>query len=514
MVNPYPRGSLWRKWDLQVHAPGTKLNDGYSSNEGKPDIEKFCQIVHDSDVVAVAITDYFSLDGYFAVKEKYEELFPDDGKLLLPNLELRLPVAVNREGQNVNLHLIFRPTLTKEEADKFLGHLKTEGTTGNTRTRTTCKDLTTAQQFESATVSLESIESAIKDTFGDHAVHRSERPQHVLVVASAKGDGIRVGGTNGIHRRNLLSDEIDKYSDGFYANSGSRDYFLDANRLEGDEEAVPKPVFDGCDAHSFGDLSAGLGKHVTDGDSRRNITWIKADPTYVGLLQTLIEPAERVAIQAVEPDQKEPYKVINRVVFTGTSDFPTEVLFNRNLNSIIGSRSSGKSALLAFIAHAVDPVETVRIQAEAAGLSDETKAGPAAGFTWANVAGVSCQVEWESGTGTAGKVIYIPQNSLYMLSEQPDEITRKIAPALFRTYPTVKTAFDGAASKVAAANTDIKTAIDEWFGLADRIEERSQAIKDLGDKSAITAERDRLQGEIDRIKTAAKLTDIEVGLLR
>lgn len=511
MVNPYPRGSLWRKWDLQVHAPGTKLNDGYPSKEGKPNIEKFCQIIHDSDAVAVAIADYFSLDGYFAVKERYEELFPDDGKLLLPNLELRLPIAVNREGQNVNLHLIFRPTLTKEEADKFLGHLKTEGTTGNTRTRTTCKDLTTSQQFESATVSLESIESAIKDTFGDHAVHRSERPQHVLVVASAKGDGIRVGGTNGINRKNLLSDEIDKYSDGFYANSGSRDYFLDVNRLEGDEETAPKPVFDGCDAHSFEDLSAGLGKHVTDGDSRRNITWIKADPTYVGLLQTLIEPAERVAIQAAEPDQKEPYKVINKVAFTGTSDFPTEVLFNRNLNSIIGSRSSGKSALLAFIAHAVDPVETVRIQAEAAGLPDESKAGPAAGFTWADVAGVSCQVEWESGTGTAGKVIYIPQNSLYMLSEQPDEITRKIAPALFRIYPTVKTAFDSATSRVAAANTDIKTAIDEWFGLADRIEERSQEIKDLGDKSAIMAERDRLQGEIDRIKTAAKLTDVEVS---
>ncbi|HMR50056.1 MAG TPA: hypothetical protein PKE40_12280 [Arachnia sp.] len=511
MVNLYPRGSLWRKWDLHVHAPGTKINDGYSSKEGKPDLEQFCRIVHDSDVVAVAITDYFSLDGYFAVKEKYEELFPDDGKLLLPNLELRLPVAVNRDGQNVNLHLVFRPTLTQEEADKFLGHLKTEGTTGNTRTRTTCKDLTTSQQFESATVSLESIESAIKDTFGDHAVHRSERPQHVLVVASAKGDGIRVGGTNGIQRKNLLSDEIDKYSDGFYANSGSRDYFLDVNRLEGDEETVPKPVFDGCDAHSFGDLSTGLGKHVTDGGSRRNITWIKADPTYVGLLQTLIEPADRVAILVAEPDQKKPYKVINRVTFTGTSDFPPEVLFNRNLNSIIGSRSSGKSALLAFISYAVDSAETVRIQAEAAGLQDESKAGPAAGFTWGDVAGVTYQVEWESGPNTSGNVIYIPQNSLYTLSEQPDEITKKIAPALFRTYPNVKTAFDSATSKVAGSNTDIRTAIDEWFGLAERIEKRSQEIKDLGDKAAITAERDRLQGEIDRIKAASRLTDAEVA---
>lgn len=513
MTNPFPRGSEWRKWDLHVHAPGTKLNNAYASKEGEPDLEQFCQIVHDSDVAAVAVTDYFSLDGYFAAKAKYDELYPDDPKLWLPNLELRLPVAVNRQEQNVNLHLIFRPTLTKDEADKFLGHLKTEGTTGTTRNRVTCKDLSSKQDYESATVSIESIEHAVKETFGEHAVHRSERSQHLLVVASAKGDGIRAGGTSGRQRKNLLSDEIDKYSDGFYANAtgGSREYFLDTARLEGDDQVAPKPVYDGCDAHNFDDLRKGLGKHVADGDAHRNITWIKADPSYAGLLQTLIEPAERVTIQAAEPDQKEPYKVITRVIFSGATDFPSEVLLSRNLNAIIGSRSSGKSALLAFIAHAVDPVETVRIQAETAGLRDESDAGPAAGFTWSDVAGVTCEVEWESGGSTAGKVIYIPQNSLYTLSEQPDEITKKIAPALFRTYPTVKTAYDSAKSKVDAANTEIKASVDEWFSLDERISERTKEIQDLGDKTAITAERDRLQLEVDAIKTAAKLTDDEVA---
>lgn len=511
--NRFARGSEWRKWDLHVHAPGTKLNNGYATKDGELDLEQFCQIVHDSDVVGIAVTDYFSFDGYFAVKQKYAEMFPDGGKLLLPNLELRLPVAVNRKDQNVNLHLIFRPSLTEAEADKFLGRLKTGGTTGTNRTRTTCQDLSTAQDFESATVALDSVEEAIKETFGDHAVHRSERSEHLLVIASAKGDGIRPAGSTGLQRKNLLSDEIDKYSDGFYANSSSksREYFLGINRLEGDEETAPKPVFDGCDAHSFVELRAGLGKHVTEGQSRRNITWIKADPTYSGLLQTLIEPAQRVVIQAAEPDQKEPYKVINKVAFSGTTDFPAEVLFNRNLNSIIGSRSSGKSALLAFIAHAVNPDETVRIQTEAAGLDDESKAGPAAGHTWDDVASVVCEVEWESGSSTSGKVIYIPQNSLYRLSEQPDEITKKIAPALFRTCPAVKTAFDSATSKISAANIEIKNAVGEWFGLADRIDERTQEIEDLGDKAAITAERDRLQGEINRIKTAAQLTDDEVA---
>ena len=510
MANPNPGGSLWRKWDLHVHAPGTKMNDGYATKDGKTDLEQFCKIIHDSDVAVAAITDYFSLDSYFAVKEKYEEMFPNDGKLLLPNLEVRLDLSVNRDGQNVNLHLIFRPTLTQQEADKFLGRLDTGGTTGSTRARTTCKDLSTSQQLESATVSMASIESAIMGTFGEHAAHRSERLQHVLVVASAKGDGIRPGGTNGIQRKRLLTDEVDKFCDAFYGNPGSRDYFIDVNRLEGDEKTSPKPVFDGCDAHSFDDLCAGLGKHITQGGPRRNTTWIKADPTYVGLLQTLIEPDERVAMQAAEPDQKEPYKLINKVVFTGP-DFPAEVIFNRNLNSVIGSRSSGKSALLAFIAHAVDPAETIRIQLEAAGMQDESKAGPAAGLTWDDVAETTCRVEWESGPNTSGRVIYIPQNSLYTLSEQPDEITKKIAPALFRTYPSVKMAFDRTTSKVSAANADVRTDVDKWFGLADQIEGRTQEIKDLGDKTAITAERDRLQQEVERIKAATELTDDEVS---
>lgn len=508
-MNAYPRGSEWRKWDLHVHAPGTKLSDDYTTSDGVDPLERFCQVIHDSDVAVVAVADYFSLDSYFAVKEKYVELYPDSDTLILPNLELRLPVAVNRDEQEVNLHLIFRSTLAQSDATKFLARLKTAATTGSSRQEITCADLSTQRDFESATVSLDAINDAIKATFGDHATVPSIRQEHLLVVASAKGDGIRAGG-NGIQRKKLLTDEIDKFADAFFTNVGSRDYFLGSDRLETDDLVAPKPVFDGCDAHDFDQLTKGLGKHVATSGRQRNITWIKADPTYAGLLQTLIEPAERVAMQPGEPDQKEPYKVISKVTFGGTDAFPAEVAFNRNLNSIIGSRSSGKSALLAFIAHAVDPRETVLIQAEVAGLQDESKAGPAAGLTWSDVAGVNCQVEWSSGPSTSGKVIYIPQNSLYRLSEQPDEITRKIAPALFRTYPTVKTAFDGAMSKSAAANTDVKTAIDEWFTLGLRIEERSTAIKDLGDKDAIAAERDRLQGEIDRIKTAAKLTDDEV----
>lgn len=503
----YPRGSEWRKWDLHVHAPGTKLGDQYTPKDGRPDLARFCQIIHDSDVSVLAITDYFSFDSYFDVLETYRRTYGEDGKLLLPNLEVRLPVAVNRADQEVNLHLIFPPWLTRDVANKFLGRLKTEETTGH-RTRVTCADLKTQQQFQSATVSLDSIESAIQETFGSHATSRDVRCEYVLVVASAKGDGIRAGGA-GLHRKKLLSDEIDKYADAIFANAGSRLYFLNTARLESRESVPAKPVFDGSDAHSFEDLSAGLGQQIATDSCVRNITWIKADPTYMGLLQTLAEPASRVALQATKPDRKEPYKLISRVKFSGAADFPSEVLFNPNLNAIIGSRSSGKSALLAFVAHAVDPDETMRVQAEAAGVH-ESETGPAAGFIWNDVSHIECDVEWASGDNTTGKVIYIPQNALYALSEQPEEITRKITPVLFRAYPALKTAYENAIAEIAFANQAIENGVGTWFKLADRIDINSQEIRDLGDINAITAERDRLDAEIDEVKSRTLLTDEEV----
>lgn len=82
MVNPFPTGSEWRKWDLHVHPPGTKLGDRYDAKDGEPDLEQFCRIVHDSDVAAVAIADYFSLDGFFAVREKYDPMYSGDEKAL------------------------------------------------------------------------------------------------------------------------------------------------------------------------------------------------------------------------------------------------------------------------------------------------------------------------------------------------------------------------------------------------------------------------------------------------
>jgi hypothetical protein len=60
MVMDFPRGAECRKWDLHVHTPGTQLSYGYEKKDGKLDWERFCSVIHDSDVLTMGITDCFS----------------------------------------------------------------------------------------------------------------------------------------------------------------------------------------------------------------------------------------------------------------------------------------------------------------------------------------------------------------------------------------------------------------------------------------------------------------------
>ena len=63
MTQRWPRGSQWRKWDMHLHAPGTKLNDQFKVDDG--DIwDEYCGRLNESDVLVLGITDYFSADGY------------------------------------------------------------------------------------------------------------------------------------------------------------------------------------------------------------------------------------------------------------------------------------------------------------------------------------------------------------------------------------------------------------------------------------------------------------------
>ncbi len=505
----YPRGSEWRKWDLHLHPPGTKLADGYDKKNGKLDWDRFCRIIHESDVAAIGITDYFSLDGFFAFKSEYVARYPDDRtcKVFFPNLELRLNEVLNDAGDNVNVHLILPPDLSEEAATRLLSELKTLTTVGKANRPVSCMDLRTTQDYQSATVSRDGLMTALEQTFG----YASSLEEFALIVPSATGDGLRPGKKGSKKRKNALVDETDKISHAFFAGPKSRDHFLDTGRLDSGDKVAPKPVFSGCDAHSFEQLETKLGRHGIENNQAHYTTWVKADLTYQGLLQTLIEPEHRVAIQATRPDTKQPYQYISKITFTDSKEFPAEVVFNQNLTAIIGSRSSGKSALLAYIAHAVNPDETVQQQVAASGVSSE-RVGPAPGLSWADVEHLQRHVEWASPEADKGKVIYIPQNSLFALSEQPDAINKKIEPSLFRAFPALKSTYLGTRAALTTISKNIEVRVENWFATTERIDQCATQIQAIGDRAAILALRDEFQARADELRSQTELTQEEITL--
>jgi hypothetical protein len=496
----YPRGAEWRKWDLHVHAPGGKLADGYGA---PPPWEEYCGIIEASDVAVVGITDYFSLDAYFAFLAEHESHYPDSGKVFFANLELRLNETVNNAEDLVHLHLLFRPGVDAETISRLLARLPVEETEASGRSRN-CGELRTKQDFESATVTRKSIGEAIKAVFGDEP----NASENVLIFVPANNDGIRAGDSQ---RKKQIADEIEKDAHALFGTATNHDHFLRTDRYESDVTAIPKPVLAGSDAHSIEQLRDWLGKTVETPEQRKLVTWVKADPTFEGLQQTLVEPAERVRIQPTIPDAKEPYKVISSIGFTGTNDFPAEIELNQNLVSVIGSRSSGKSALLAYIAHAVDPDATVREQQAVQPHLKVDKLGPAAGITWHDVEDIGCTLRWAASSEHTGQVIYIPQNSLHAISERPSEITAKVEPTVFRLDPDFQLAHQRATLEIESANEALADAVERWFQLTREAEQATLKLRELGDREAVAQTQLDLQGKIDALRAASSLGEEELA---
>lgn len=339
---------------MHLHAPGTKQNDQYRTTNDDA-LNKYCQILEETNVAVFGITDYFSADGYFSVADRFRRRYPQSEKVLFCNIEMRLSEIVNRAHEEVNTHIIFNTSLPNHKSNikLFLQTLRTNKT-GEGGRYLFAAELCETHQFESATTTRDYIREALEHTFGRDA----DLIEFVLIVTAANNDGIRP--QSGKQRKLLISDEIDKYSNALFGNSGNVGYYLDTSRGEDPNEFFdPKPVLSGCDAHSFADLDDRLGQVAfRSGKTIFEPTWIKSDPTYEGLKQILFEPKNRVYI-GEEPEierrvRNNRTKYIDSLHLSSIEGYKGEhgkwfdqenIPIGKELVAIIGNKGSGKSAL-------------------------------------------------------------------------------------------------------------------------------------------------------------------------
>ncbi|WP_025899307.1 hypothetical protein [Sneathiella glossodoripedis] len=215
-------GSLWRRWDLHVHPPGTKLNNAYGPVSDDT-WDRFIDVLEDSDVQAFGITDYFSGDIFFDFKERYQKRYPETKKQFFLNIEFRLSESISRDGSHPDFHVIFDNDPTKINKDKiirFLTNLETQSL-DDASVRQRCSDLKTEADFTAATITLDGLLDALRNTFGN------DRPY--LLAFPANNNGLR-STDNSSPRKVTLADRIDRTCDLFFGKKENREFLLKTDR--------------------------------------------------------------------------------------------------------------------------------------------------------------------------------------------------------------------------------------------------------------------------------------------
>ena len=414
-------GSTWARWDLHLHAPGTKLSNSFGDASDE-NLRRYADELERSGVQVFGITDYFSFDSYFAVTKAYQAAYPDGNKLFIPNIEFRLTETISKDARHVHTHVLIDPSAaTEAKLRTLLSDLKTHISREGGWVR--CGELSSTGDYEQATVGITELRKALDAVFPDRTAY--------MIVTAANNDGLKGVDTKS-PRSISISDELDKASDAFFGSSKNTDYFLKINRYEGGSPSEPKPVFTGSDAHSFEDLARLSGDEVGYAG-----TWIKADLTFRGLRQTLFEPKGRVHIgekpTVLRRQDQDATRFIAELRIDhvagysgGNGSWFEDVVipFNPELTAIIGNKGSGKSA----VADILGLLGESRQSEHFSFLTDRTQnrkfrqKGYAENFvgalTWASGAKPEKQLDQDVDLKKPEVVKYLPQNYFESLTNE------------------------------------------------------------------------------------------------
>ena len=422
------RGSEWHKWDFHVHTPYSILNNNFGFNPFEKDDEfetnfdnyvkeLFSRAINE-DINAIGITDYFMIDGYKTIKEKYlnnpekmTSLFPEESirtKInniyVFPNIEFRLNCFVGERAHSVNYHVIFDADCDVDDIENnFLQKIKfTEspdneltlnnsnieklGKTINQNNGTTENPLLLG--LKNITVSDSQIRNALNNT------NCFKEKFLILVPVDEDLSEISWIGRDYETRKNLYKQANCLLS----ANKKTRDWAIAKKDGEIDEKEAAlrikefgslKPCLWGSDAHEFERM------FHPDNDMH---CWLKTSTNFVGLKQILYEPDERVIIGPNVPE-KNSHFIIDSICFDDDNFTKEPILFNPNLNCIIGGKSTGKSILLRAIAKTINSEHVDEQEANYSNIQTHYEV-------------TSAKVTWKDGSNESRKIIYIPQTFL------------------------------------------------------------------------------------------------------
>lgn len=309
----YTKGSEWRKWDLHVHT-ASSYDHRYKAEDSD---ELLVKAWENQGFAAVAITDHFIIDA-----NRIRKLRSLTSKVqIFPGVEMR----TDKGGINIHVIGIFSETIDLDILQQdfeviLLRQYQKADETDETRVR-----------------DLNDIVSFVKKHKGILTIH-----------AGKKNNGVDTEITNSLEISQAIKRDLVEQIDIF-----------EIGKVE-DVSSYRKHVFKNIEEKP---LIICSDNHDPRKYTLKENLWIKANPTFEGLVQTLMQPSERVFIGSIPEDlDKQKRNKANHIkglrIYRIESPknvdenwFDTELEFNPSLVAIIGNKGSGKSALSDILGH-------------------------------------------------------------------------------------------------------------------------------------------------------------------
>jgi ABC-type lipoprotein export system ATPase subunit len=381
----YPRGSEWREWDLHIHSPasfhwnGERLGDDSTRNAQL--LDAMIAALNEAAPTVFGLQDYWNFDGWFALNARLAQNgAPELKKKVFPGIELRL--AAPMEGR-LNAHVLFSDEISDQHLQNFLHCLKLELINQPLSrdalmeyARYVGADILAKHGFEKSKVDSDPASAFIAgckiaevrvDSYKE-AIRQVPDGRAVGFMPFTTNDGLAT----------IKWTEHYAYTIGLFESSPifetrSPDHWAAFCGLEtpgnknwlGNFQAalksIPRLAVSGSDAHCYKGNGTNDKRGYGDFPSGKR-TWIKADPTWKGLLQALKEPAKRSFLGELPPKvervnqnktfyidrirvSKDPESSLAETWLDGT-----DIHLNCDLIAIIGNKGSGKSALADIVA--------------------------------------------------------------------------------------------------------------------------------------------------------------------
>ena len=314
----YPKGSEWRRWDLHIHTASSYDRDVYKGTDSD---DLLCKALCDNNIAAVAITDHFLIDA-----ERISRLRSMAPEItFFPGVELR----TNSGGNNLHLILIFdekRDVHTLANEFSVIMGEKARSKDSNDTIYWPIEDIFEFAKNRNALVSI-------------HAGKKTNGMEKEITGAAPYRDAKKQDVAEGVHFFEVGTlQDIQDYHEHVFK-------FIEE-----------KPIIMCSDCHDPQEYDARV----------KEFLWIKAEPTFEGLLQCIYQPNERVFIGATPPaldrEKKQKRSIISGISVKQKNEprhphydwLNFDLPLNAGLVAIIGNKGSGKSALSDIIGHMCD----------------------------------------------------------------------------------------------------------------------------------------------------------------